>query len=92
MDIGHVESESTERHKVHYEGDELHPVDLILHCVRKHRAPNGALRQLQALEDVAALLAGQKAPRTPDFARNSLLSTLYQLSEIAEFQRSDFKR
>ena len=84
--------------------------------VRKHRAPQGALRRsrvrLQQV-DVAKSQsterqkvhlderrmtatfppsAGQKAPSAPNFARNSLLSTLYQLSEIAEFQRSDFKR
>ena len=34
----------------------------------------------------------QKAASAPNFARNSLLLTPYQLSEIAEFQRSDFKR
>ena len=35
---------------------------------------------------------GQKAASAPNFARNSLLLTLYQLSEIEEFQRSNFKR
>ena len=38
------------------------------------------------------LLGHQKAPCTQNFARNSLLLALHQVLEIAEFQRSDFKR
>ena len=59
--------------------------------VRKHRAPKGALRPPEQFVQLGNLVR-QKAPSAPNFARNSLLLTLYQLSEIAEFQRSDFKR
>ena len=42
------------------------------------------------MRQIATLLC-QKAPSGQNFARNSLLSTLHQLLEAAEFQRSDFK-
>ena len=65
--------------------------DIRRQTARKHRAPKGALRPPEQFVQLGNLVR-QKAPSAPNFARNSLLLTLYQLSEIAEFQRSDFKR
>ena len=65
--------------------------EVTSHPVRKHRAPKGALRQHNRVEREVNDFRRQKAPSGQNFARNSLLSTLHQLLEVAEFQRSDFK-
>ena len=48
---------------------------LLLGGARKRRAPKGALRRATRIW-VLSHRMGQKAPSTPNFARNSLLSTL----------------
>ena len=58
------------------------------------KAPSAirCIKTISQLRPLSVTVHCQKAPSTPNFACNSLLSTLYQQSEIAELQRSDFKR
>ena len=88
---GSVPSESAERQK-----GALRHVDgscLSFSMVLSQKAPS-AKRCIKTCSSRSTDFGrvGQKAPSGKNFARNSLLSTLHQLLEIAEFQRFDFKR